>query len=254
MENSKPFDIEQGGASIAQEPNQDNGGRKREKLSMLAEQTLIEKVVAVLAVIAVATSIAALVVVGGMVVKTAAILSCLLSPYSYYQQTRITDVRALKETFNALEGEVDELEEQNNRLNSSVQDLGQAVDKLEHIDTVLKALNETQGGSVESLKETVEMNRKTVETMEKNVRAAVLQNIISVVFSSDKNEDQNLSDEETTALIKSLEGINGVEVDDKKFLKIVKENNGSIDAVVSILKNLLCGNADMANSVFTFES
>ena len=221
---------------------------------MLAEQTLIEKVVAVLAVIAVATSIAALVVVGGMVVKTAAILSCLLSPYSYYQQTRITDVRALKETFNALEGEVDELEEQNNRLNSSVQDLGQAVDKLEHIDTVLKALNETQGGSVESLKETVEMNRKTVETMEKNVRAAVLQNIISVVFSSDKNEDQNLSDEETTALIKSLEGINGVEVDDKKFLKIVKENNGSIDAVVSILKNLLCGNADMANSVFTFES
>jgi len=214
-------------------------GSKRKALSMIAEQTLVEKLVALLALLVVTSSIASLVMVGGDVVKAACMFMILLSPYSYYQQTRITDIRALKETYVALTGEVDQLKESNQELRSKTDHLSMVVDKLEDMEDAIKAISETQGNSVESLFETVKENENIVQQMETNVRAAVLQNILSVVFSSDANGDKTLSKEETNALIHNLRQINGVEIDQNQFRKIVEENQGSIQGISKIIGDLL---------------
>lgn len=211
----------------------------RQALSMIAEQTILEKLVALFSFVVLASAIASLVMVGGYIVKAASIIMLLLSPYSYYQQTRITDIRALKETYGVLKGEVDQLSESNQVLRSKVGDLNSAVDKLQDMENVLGAISETKGQSVESLLETVQENESIVQQMEQNVRAIVLQNILSVVFSSDANGDKKLSNEETNALIESLKEINGLHVNQREFRRIVKENEGSIHGISLIIGQLL---------------
>ncbi len=78
----KPFDIEEGNVSTTPEAK----GSKNRPLSQVAEQTAVEKAAAVLASASFLTSILALVFVGGIYVRLAAILSFLLAPYSYFQQ------------------------------------------------------------------------------------------------------------------------------------------------------------------------
>lgn len=225
----------------------------RKALSMIAEQTLVEKLVALLSLLVLASAIASLVMVGGTVVKAASIIMVLLSPYSYYQQTRITDIRALKETYAALTGEVNQLEERNQELRSKVDDLHAVVDKMQDMEDVIEAISETQGKSVESLLETVQENEQLVQQLESNVRAVVLQNILSVVFSSDTNGDKKLSKEETNALIHNLRQINGVQIDQGHFRKIVEENQGSIQGISKIIGNLLTTTPSDETPLFVFD-
>ena len=86
-----------------EEGNMDRSPSQRKSLSMIEEQTFLEKITLVLALAAFASSLASIVMEGNSaVVKAACILMIILSPYSYYQQTRITDIRALKSTYTAL--------------------------------------------------------------------------------------------------------------------------------------------------------
>jgi len=241
-----------------EEGNMDRSPSQRKSLSMIEEQTFLEKITLVLALAAFASSLASIVMEGGdsTVVKSACILMIILSPYSYYQQTRITDIRALKSTYTALKREVDRLAVSNKELKSSVERLNGTVTKLEDIQQVIEGISQTKGRSVESLLEAVKENKATVELMEKNVRAVVVQNILSVVFAVDEDGDRKLSKEETTKLIKSLQEINGVKVDEKKFRAMIKEKDGSIDAVMEIIESILYDDSagdTTANTIIAFE-
>jgi hypothetical protein len=236
-----------------EEGNMDRSPSQRKSLSMIEEQTFLEKITLVLALAAFASSLASIVMEGNSaVVKAACILMIILSPYSYYQQTRITDIRALKSTYTALKREVDRLAVSNKELKSSVERLDGTVTKLEDIQQVIEGISQTKGRSVESLLEDVKENKATVELMEKNVRAVVVQNILSVVFAVDEDGDRKLSKEETTKLIKSLQEINGVKVHEKKFRAMIKEKDGSIDAVMEIIESMLYDDS-AGDTIIAFE-
>jgi hypothetical protein len=162
----------------------------------------------------------------------------------------------LKKTYTALKGEVDQLAESNQELKLTIGRLGVTVTKLEEIETVIEGITQIKGQSVESLLKAVKENKETVELMEKNVRAAVVQNILSVIFAIDENDDRLLSKTETTNLIKSLREINGVMVDEKKFRAMIKDKNGSIDGVMDVIENMLddsSSNEESTNTIFTFD-
>ena len=222
------------------------------QLSMVKEQTWIEKFAALLAIAAVTTSILSMVMAGGYIVRSASILILILSPYSYYQQTRITDIKALKETYGVLKGQVDRIAGENENLLSTVDRMKGRVDNLEDLENVLDAITESEGNSIESLKESVEMNRQNVERLENNVKSAVLQNILSVVFSADTNDDYKLSNQETAVLIQRLRNVNGVKVDEKKFRQVVKRKEGSLRSVMDIIENVVHAGEDTELSVFSF--
>lgn len=237
----------------------------RKELSTIKEVTFLEILTAILALAAFATSLWAIITIGFStstslnpvthletnLVKAASILIFLLSPYSYFQQRRITDIKALKETGEALTNEVDLLAKENDNLKETVTRLGQSVTRMEELEDVMAAIFETEGQSISSLQQTVATNRESVAQLEKNVRASILQNILEVVFASDTNRDYRLSDKEMKVLVQNLRDVNGVTVDEGKFREIVEENNGSVEGVVAILKDLV--NEDVEHSIFTFE-
>ena len=159
-------DIENGGASPSR--------KKGKRLKKIWSHTPLEILSGTVAAVAVGTSVTAMVLVGSPIVYIAGALSSVIGPYSYYQQTKLTDILALKETHEAVKREVDRLQSENMRLNETVGELSDTIDKLEDVEQALDVITQTQGQSVAAFAEQVKENREILGQMQKNLRANVL--------------------------------------------------------------------------------
>ena len=82
-------DIEQG--AIAE-----GGTAEKQKLKKVANHTPMELLSGGVAAVSVATSVAAMILNPATPVYVAGALSSVIGPYAYYQQTKLTDIIALK--------------------------------------------------------------------------------------------------------------------------------------------------------------
>ena len=239
-------DIEAGGGS----PAPSNPRQLRD----IKEQTPLEIVAGIVASIAIATSLAAIVVTqGASTVIPAAILSCVAGPYMYYQQTQLTDIKVLEETYAAAKREVTRLTEENERLAGSIEDLTGTVDRLEENQEALDSITKIKGQNVDIFLEQVEQNREILRKMEVFHQNNVLQNIIAVVMSVDDG-DMTINENEARDVLKRIKSINGVQVDELKFLSIVKGSGGNVHAIVNVIKKLIIDEADNSPSkVFSID-
>merc|ERR1719222_1236298 len=112
--------MEEGGLPAA-------SGKKSKKLKKVAGHTPMEILSGGIAVVAVGTSVAAMVVNPFTPVFVAGTLSSVIGPYAYWQQTKLTDIVALKETHAAVKREVDRLQAENARLNETVGELSDTI-------------------------------------------------------------------------------------------------------------------------------
>ena len=160
-------DIEQG--AIAE-----GGTSGKKRLKKISSHTPMEILSGGVAVVAVATSVTAMILNPVTPVFIAGALSSLIGPYAYYQQTKLTDIVALKETHEAVKREVDRLTAENARLNETVGDLSDTIDRLEDVEQALDVITQTQGQSVAAFAEQVKENRNILGQMQKNLRANVL--------------------------------------------------------------------------------
>lgn len=207
----------------------------------------------ILALASISSSIAAVIMVGGSYLKAAVIFTFLLAPYCAFQHSRIIDTKALKESFEAISKEVVHLTNENNRLQTAVERMNQTVDELEALENTLDKIQNSESKTIEDLIKSVETNKATLKQMETNVRASVLQNIISVLMTSDTDRDFSLSNKELNKLLESFRGLDGVTVNETKFRKIVKDTNGSLKGVIAILSNLLSDSTSEKDPIFIFK-
>jgi cell division protein FtsB len=234
---SSSLEISDGSANQLEEPVPKASRSK--SLENIPEFTFGEFIAYTLALGSIISSIAAVIIIGGSVLKAAVILTFLLGPYSAFQHSRIVDIQALKESYKALSKEVRHLSHENTRLKTEVQNMSSTVDELEDLENTLDTIQKTETKSVQDLVTSVEKNRQTLMKMETNVRASVLQNIITVLMTSDTDNNFVLSNQETNKLLDTVRGMKGVTVNEKKFRKIVKETNGSLKGIIDIISNLL---------------
>jgi hypothetical protein len=220
-------------------------------LKPIAETTPLERIMMFVAFAAVATSVTAIVVEQTAVVILAGLLSSTMGPFAYYQQTRLTDIRTLQETHEAVEGEVNRLQESNQRLTKNISDLSNTVDRLEEVENALDILSKQQGQSVQTFAEQVEKNRIILKTMQGNVKNTIVQNLLSVVFASDTNNDQIVDDHEVDLLIERLQKIGGIEIDDNKFRK--EFSGGSFASLVNVVSNLMKEDISPEDRIFHFD-
>ena len=172
----------------------------------------------------------------GAVPTIAGILTSLVGAYSYYQQTKLTDIVSLKQTHEAVKREVDRLAGENVRLNETVGGLSNTMDKLEDVESALDVITQTQGQSVETFKEQVAENREILNQLQKQLRANVLQNLLQVVIRSDQDENMTIEEHEIDPLIDRITKINGVEVVKERFRDRIMSSGGSLSSVINILR------------------
>lgn len=231
-------DVEQGGGALEAagvqlppEPEMKGG-----LLKPVPETTTVERIFMGIAAVAIATALAAMVVEGNIIVIVAGVLSILMGPYAYYQQTKLTDIRTLKETSEKVKVEVDRLKHENNRLSSSIDELGSTIDELKEVENALTVITSTQGASVEAFEKQVEENKEILSKMKKSTKGRVIQNLISILYRGDEDADDVIDAEEVDKVMAGIEKISGVNVREDKLRAAL--TGKSIDSVIEIVKNL----------------
>jgi len=231
-------------------PSQSSSPKKGKKLKKVWAHTPMEIFSGAVAVVSVGTSVTAIVMNPGTIVYIAGALSSVIGPYAYYQQTKLTDIIALKETHEAVKREVDRLQRENIRLNETVGELSDTIDKLEDVEQALDVITQTQGQSVAAFAEQVKENRDILGQMQKNLRANVLQNLLQVVIRSDQDDNMQIEEDEIDDLISRIKKINGVEVREDRFKDAIMSSGGSLSSVMDIIKNLMADDISGEDEIF----
>lgn len=220
-------------------------------LKPVAETTMKERVAGGVAVCAVGTSLAAIVVEQSIVVIVAGVLSSVMGPYAYYQQTKLTDIATLKETAAAVQVEVDRLKAENERLSKNIDELGNTIDELQDVEEALEVISKTQGQSVDALEKQVQENKEILSKMKKSTKGRVIQNLISIIYRGDENDDEIISEDEATNVIKGLGKIGGLKIHEDRLRTAI--TGKSIESVIEVVKNLLSDDVPEGDRIFEIE-
>jgi Skp family chaperone for outer membrane proteins len=248
MASTEALDIEagRGGGGVNLPPEPEEKGA----LKPIAETTPLERVFGIVAGGALATSLAAIIIEQSSIVIVAGILSCIMGPYAYWQQTRLTDIAALKETHEAIQAEVNRLHQENERLSKSIGELTESVDRLEDVSLALDAITQVQGQSVGEFEKQVQENRNILKSMKTNLKSSVLQNLLSVVMSSDTDNDMVVDEEEVEVLLRRLHNIGGVEIHEGRFRAAF--SGKEVSALMQVVQNLLNDKLPPEERIFEF--
>lgn len=240
-DDNSALEIEQGG-----DEGSTGSERPRKKpLGKVWAHTPMEIVAGIGALLAVGTSVSGIILDGfsSKIAIVSGILTSIVGPYSYYQQTKLTDIAALKATHEAVKKEVDRLAGENVRLGDTVGGLSETMDKLEDVEGALDVITQTQGQSVDTFKEQVEANREILNQLQKQLRANVLQNLLQVVIRSDQDDNMEIEEHEIDPLINRITKINGVEVMRDRFRERIISSGGQLSSVMDIIKNLMANDS-----------
>lgn len=215
--------------------------------------TAREKIVNTLATISIAIQAVGIFLYGRSekFVKLSLGMGCLIAPICAMQQRTITTVVNMNEAGKHLDQEVDNLEEDNKKLNSSLKEIELSVGKMEELEEALEIIKETKVIGLNMLEEEVGRSREILEGLEENVESKTLQNIIEIIFSVDKNNDSTLDYDEVTDLIGNLSSLQGVKVNEDLFRKKIQSTDESVNAVLEIVKNIIQENNDTDERILT---
>jgi hypothetical protein len=189
-------------------------------LKPVQETTPRERAAGIVAAFAIISSLVAMIIEGGGIVVVAGILSIILGPYAYYQQTRLTDIAMLKETAAVVQEEVDKLKAENGRLSKNIDDLGNTIDDLQDVEAALDVISNTQGQSVTALEKQVQENKEILNKMKKSTKGRVIQNLISIIYRGDENLDDVISEAEANKVITNLKKLGDNVPEDQKIFEV----------------------------------
>jgi hypothetical protein len=232
-------------------PEQAADVRKGGFLKPVAETTKRERLAGGVGGFAVLTALTAMVLEQSVIVILAGLLSAMIGPYLYYQETRLTDIRTLRETKAAVQAEVNRLVQSNQQLVQNVNDLTRSVDRLQEIEQALSVLNDKADTTVVEFAQQVEENKDLLKNMKGNLKSSVLQNLLSVVLRSDVDRDFVIDEEEVADMIRRISNIAGVRIDETKFRAACQGE--SVLAVMDMVKNLLRADVAADERIFSFD-
>jgi len=210
-----------------------------EELKELPESTKKEQLVSGLAVVSFAASITSIIFTANPIVYVSGILGAALSPYAAVQQRKITDVDALSQTTERVKEEVEQLKAENLKLEASVKSLKASNESLLETKKKLDTLKSVEGQSLDELEKQLEESRSILKGMKDDLAGDVMQNIMTVVLAADDNGDMMLSDDEIDQVVKSLESLNGVDINDENARALIIAKGRDIPGLMDVVKTVI---------------
>mmetsp|Transcript_15570 Transcript_15570/g.22182 ORF Transcript_15570/g.22182 Transcript_15570/m.22182 type:complete len:117 (+) Transcript_15570:535-885(+) len=93
--------------------------------------------------------------------------------------------------------------------------------------------------NISALEDQLNDSQNILGNMKRNLTGIVIQNMISVVLSSDTDGDFKLGPKEIENMIIRIEKIHGIEINDKLFTQKILDRGSGIDAIMDIIQELL---------------
>ncbi|KAL7442964.1 hypothetical protein ACHAXH_008452 [Discostella pseudostelligera] len=229
-------------------------GSTSKNLKKIKSQTPMEILSGGIAAISIGVSIAAMALSPSAIVVVAGLASSAIGPYAYYQQKKLTDIIALKETYEVVKREVSRLQSENIRLNETIGELAGTIDKLEDTEQALDVITQTQGQSVAAFAQQVKEHEDILNQMRKHLKANKVQNLLQVIIRADQDNNMQIDEDEIVNLLSKIKKINGVDVREDRFRAAVKASGGSLSSVMDIIRNLLSDEISEANEIFIIKN
>ena len=181
----------------------------------------------------------------------AGVAACPSAGYVLYQNKQIGESDSIREINNQLREQTNILAVENAKLKQSVEMLEASVGRLKAVEESLGAMADQQGSDVNKLTELVKENQKTIDEMKRLMKGKISQSIISTVLKCDDG-DFKLDEKETDILCLRLNNIEGVTFHENEMRRLIKERDGSLHAVMAVVRDLL-GDNPVGPKVFDFD-
>eukprot|EP00540_Astrosyne_radiata_P001255 CAMPEP_0116840886 /NCGR_PEP_ID=MMETSP0418-20121206/10614_1 /TAXON_ID=1158023 /ORGANISM="Astrosyne radiata, Strain 13vi08-1A" /LENGTH=301 /DNA_ID=CAMNT_0004471243 /DNA_START=35 /DNA_END=939 /DNA_ORIENTATION=- len=236
-------------------------------LEGLEQEEMKEKVVGAVGMGCGGTSLATLFFAGDPLSYFSGIIGTFVGPYAAIQQSKMTEVEALRRLNKDMEDQMGSLKEENDRLADQTNQLEQSVKKYVHeglcfffipvffsphfglscpfihslkeTQKTFESIQEAQGQSIDELEKQLKDTQAIYESLEDNLHGEILQNLINVVLGVDEDGDGELDDNEIHELTIKLEGLNGFDLDDEKFRQVIIDHGRSVNAIMELVRHLL---------------
>jgi len=152
------------------------------------------------------------------------------TPYSMVKERKIGKIPSLRHTINKLKDDAAQLEANVDALGGEIDALGPEADRAAAIEEELRSIADTQETNVNRLVELVQENAAILAKMRDNLRERIVQDIISIVVKSDRDNDNSIDLKEATMLslrIKITLQEYDVLFNEHKFIRAVGEGSSS---------------------------
>lgn len=185
--------------------------------------------------------------VGAMVLYPATILFvsggiCVANiPYAAIKERQIGKIPSLRAMNNKLREDANNLTEEVDILSEEIDILEPEADRAAAVEEQLRDVCDRQEVNVNKLVDLVKENEVILQKMRDNLRQRIVQDIITIVVKSDRDNDQTIdrSEAKTLALrIRLSLQEYGVEFNSEKFLKAIG-SNATVQGVIAIVQKLL---------------
>lgn len=167
------------------------------------------------------------------------LLGIFIAPYSALQEQKITDTKAMQQTNAAMERELANLKEQNERIAHENERLEESVSGLQKTKDVLAEIQQSNVHSITELEGQLKESQAILDNMEENYRAEVVDNIFEVMLALDKDGDYIMDDDEIETVIKKIEKIERIEINDELFRQKIIETGRDLDAVLKLINHII---------------
>lgn len=104
---------------------------------------------------------------------------------------------------------------------------------------------------MEELERQLQDAKQILRGFERNVKANLLQNLMTVILTMDRDGNMILCDEEIDELIHALEGIQGAQMNEERFRKVIIDQGRCIYGVMDVARTLLSDDTPMEETIFT---
>lgn len=156
----------------------------------------------------------------------------------------------MQETEKKIHAEVDRLSAENKRLAHNIDEMSESVQGLQDIGDALETINQQQGQSIDTFAQQVAEQRNILNSMQSNLSAKIIDNLLSLAFGADQNDDQMIDPQEADDLIRHIQNMSGVTVHEQKFRDAI--TGQTADKIIDIIENLLREDLPDEERMFVF--
>jgi len=203
-----------------------------------------------LAILGVLSSLLAMSIEDSFAVSCVCVICMIVGPAAAIKETKLSNLEALKDMTKEMKGEAKKLESANKKLAKKNKKLKKGVERLKKLKESFDVITDQQGQSTEMLEKQLEEFKKIQEKIEANVETKVIQNLISVITTTDKDGDYEVDENEISQLVDRLNAIEGFTLNEKLFRQKWKKTDHSFGAVLEIVQNLMDANVPEKENIF----
>ncbi len=169
---------------------------------------------------------------------------------SHFQQTQLNKVTEFREKTEKLQGEMEQVKSDNQRLVYYIEELEGRVEDLLDVEDALNII--TKNHSVDALQAEADAKLEEVCNLQQSVKANVIEVLVTLFHDRHENPeldmDMPISKDETENVLQKLRTISGLAVSEGRLRKTLSGNK--LDSVIDALFNLLNENLILTKRIF----